>query len=155
MIVVGSYLKIDSGGNRAPFVEGDVQSATGQWTPVDFLIDLGADATYLPASYIQRLQIDPTKLSSRSDTSGVGSGNLSTLQFLTQVRFVGEVEERVDTVEIGIFLDPTILDLPVLGRDLLNLFTLVCDEDQNLVYLLDGQDRQKVLDFLLRSSISL
>jgi hypothetical protein len=58
-------------------------------------------------------------------------------------------------VEIGVFSDPTLLDLPLLGRDLLNPFTLVCDEGQDFVYLLDGQDRQRVLDFLLQSSISL
>lgn len=150
MIVVGHYREAYPGGNRTPFVDVDVQSATGQWITVRFLIDLGADATFLPASYIQTLQVNPATTPVRSDVSGVGSSNLSTLRFLTQVRLIGEADEVIGTMEIGLFLDPAVLDFPLLGRDLLNLFTLVCDEGQNLVYLLNGQDRQRALNLLFQ-----
>ncbi|GEM_PF-6217474 len=108
-------------------------------------------ATFLPASYIQTLQVNPATTPVRNDVSGVGSSNLSTLRFLTQARFVGETDEMIVATEIGLFLDPDVLDFPLLGRDLLNLFTLVCDEGQNLVYLLEGQDRQRGLGLLLQT----
>lgn len=152
MIVLGYYRQAYPGSNRAPFVDVDVRSVTGQWTPIRFLIDLGADATYLPASYIQTLQVDPSNTPVRNDVSGVGSSNLRNLRLLTQVRFVGSGYEKVCTVEIGLFSDPTVLDFPLIGRDLLNLFALVCDEDQDVVYLLDSQDRQRALRLLLQQS---
>jgi hypothetical protein len=69
MIIVGTSRTAYPGGNRAPFITADVQSTTGQWQMARFMIDPGADATYLPASYIRRLQIDPATLPSRDDTS--------------------------------------------------------------------------------------
>ena len=71
------------------------------------------------------------------DAGGVGSGRLVYYQVGTELRFLMGQRMRPVQVTIGIFRDEGLLDLPVLGRDVLDQFALVLDRSRNIVALLE------------------
>jgi hypothetical protein len=65
----------------------------------------------------------------------------------SQLKFESNGGWRTIDLSIGIFTQEESLDIPVLGRDVMNFFTLLCDLKANLVWLIDEADRIKFLQF--------
>jgi len=132
MIFRGAYDDIN--GVRRPYVTVFVRSRDGVWIPLPFLIDSGADATFLDASCLQQIGSDPGAIAEQT-ASGVG-GKVAHTQLATALRFTSEEGTKTFSGTIGIFTDPEACDTPVLGRDVFDHFRVVFDQGRNTILLL-------------------
>jgi len=117
-----------------------MQAADGAWQRIRFTIDCGADWTALPARYAHLLGVDVTALPVRTDAGGVGSGSLAYIEYATTLRFTADNQQRDYPVTTMIFLDPADLDVPLLGRDILDQLTLILDRPRDTILLLPGPE---------------
>ena len=132
MIFRGTYDNID--GIRRPYITVRVRSADGMWIPLPFLIDSGANATFLDTSCLQQIGANPDAVSERTAT-GVG-GKAAHVQFPTSLRFESLEGTKTFSGTIGVFTDSDACDTPVLGRDVLDSFRLIFDQGRNVILLL-------------------
>jgi hypothetical protein len=132
MIFRGTYDNID--GIRRTYITVRVRSADGMWIPLPFLIDSGADATFLDASCLQQICANPDAVSEQTAT-GVG-GKVAHVQFPTSLRFESLEGTKTFSGTIGVFTDAEACDTPVLGRDVLDSFRLIFDRGRNVILLL-------------------
>ena len=132
MVFRGSYDAIN--GVLRPYVTLQVQTVSRAWIPPPFLIDSGADATFLDASCVPQLGINSEEAPQQS-VSGVG-GQASHIQFPTALRFESPEAGKTFTGTIGVFIDQDACDTPVLGRDVLDSFRLVFDKMRDCILLL-------------------
>ncbi len=147
MIFHGRYSKTNWENPLAPFIKASIRAKDGQWIEVFFLIDLGADGTYLPSKYAKKLGLQLDEAKTKDDATGVGGQRVEHIPYMTQIRFKSDGDRRTFDLEIGVFTQEEALDLPVLGRDVLNFFTLLCDVRANLVWLMDDVSRTQILQF--------
>ena len=147
MIFQGRYSQTMWGSPLAPFVEAKVYATDDRWVKVFFLIDLGADGTYLPRKYVTKLGLQPDEAKTKDDVTGIGGRRIEHVPFTTQIRFESDGGHRTFDLEIGVFTQEESLDVPILGRDVMNFFTVLCDVRANLVWLLDEAERTKLLQF--------
>ncbi len=145
MIFKGRYLHTTWDNPLAPFVKASLRTMDEQWIEVSFLIDLGADGTYLPSKYAKKLGLQPDKAETENNVTGVGAQKVEYIPYTTQLRFKRDGDHRTFDLEIGVFTQAESLDVPILGRDVMNDFTLLCDFRANLVWLLDETERTKLL----------
>jgi len=137
MIFRGYYRRTTSG-RLAPFIRGYIPSTIGEEIPITFLLDTGADATYLPKEYLDLLKVKAERF--HYDVAGVGSRGLEYVKYSTRLRLVTDGQEKSIPVVIGIFTAPGLLDFPVLGADVLDQFILILDCSRQLVALLDRDE---------------
>jgi len=143
MLVNGRYVSID--GIHRPFVKASVLSPSGVWMDIPFLVDTGADATFLDYSCIAYLGIDVSSLPTKDDAGGV-AGTLSYYEFPAQLRLEGETNEaKIFSGNIGILTAPEISDTPVLGRDVLDHFAAIFDRRQDRILLVAEPDGYRLL----------
>ena len=83
MVFRGTYDEIN--GVRRPYITVRVRSANGAWIALPFLIDSGADATFLDASCLQQMGTAPGVVTEQI-ASGVG-GKAAHVQFSTALQF--------------------------------------------------------------------
>ena len=132
MIFRGAYDDIN--GVRRPYVTILVRSQAGVWLPLPFLIDSGADATFLDASCLQQIGTAPGA-GVEQTASGVG-GKVMHTQLVTALRFISEDGMKTFSGTIGVFTDPEACDTSVLGRDVLDHFRVIFDQGRNTILLL-------------------
>jgi len=143
MIVKGRYVNV--AGFHRPFVALSLLSSSGAWVAIPFLVDSGADATFLDHSCIDYLGIDVSSLPIKDDAGGVSS-QLSYYEFPVQLRLEGESgAAKVFAGSIGILTDPAASDTPILGRDVLDHFAIIFDRRRNLVLLITEPDDYQVV----------
>jgi hypothetical protein len=147
MIFEGRYSLTTLPNPLAPFIEAFIRSTDDRWVEVFFLIDLGADATYLPSEFVQKLGIQLNAANIEDNVTGAGGQRTEYIPFTTQMKFESNGVQRTFDLEIGVFTEDQSLDFPVLGRDIINFFTLVCDTPANLVWLADEVECQEILKF--------
>ncbi len=102
MIFKGRYSQTMWGSPLAPFVEAKVRATDDRWVKVFFLIDLGADGTYLPHSYVTKLGLQPDEAQTEDDVTGVGGQKIEHIPYTTQLRFSNN-DRRTFDLEIGVF----------------------------------------------------
>lgn len=132
MIFRGAYDDID--GIHRPYITVRLRSADGMWIPLPFLIDSGADATFLDASCLQQIGATLGATSEQS-ASGIG-GKAAHLQFSTALRFESSEGTKTFSGTVGVFTNAEASDTPVLGRDVLDHFRLIFDRGRNVILLL-------------------
>jgi hypothetical protein len=143
MIASGYYVSIE--GTHRPFIIASVLSPAGVWLDVPFLIDTGADATFLDHGCIEYLGIDVSSLPIKDDAGGV-AGTLSYYEFSTQLRLEGETDEaRIFAGHIGILTFPEASDTPILGRDVLDHFVAIFDRQKGRILFIAEPDSYQVL----------
>jgi len=143
MIVSGRYVSID--GVYRPFVVASLLSSSGAWVDVPFLVDSGADATFLDHSCLAYLGIDVSSLPVKDDAGGV-AGSLSYYEFPARLRMEGESNEaKVFSGNIGILTAPEASDTPILGRDILDHFAAIFDRRRDRVLLVTEPDDYQIL----------
>lgn len=136
MIIYGNY-RINSGAFR-PFLTAYIQSSTGRWLKFSFLVDSGADETFLHSRSIDILGIDVSRKEVKRDVGGVGGAGIPYFQWQTQLKLHSpDGIERIFGGEVNVFLDPHATRVPLLGRDVLDKFVTILDRDKNQVILLD------------------
>lgn len=117
-----------------PIISAEVQSVTGDWEPLNMLVDTGADCTVFSEDIFRAIGVKPG--ATKQQLAGVG-GQSASVSVTTKLRFV-----RDDGVFIHIgaqfaaVTDPAALDISVPGRDITNMFALVVDRPQDVVCML-------------------
>jgi predicted aspartyl protease len=132
----GQWLECDGGVVR-PTMPAYVLASDNHWHSLEFLIDTGADRTVLSADVLATLAIPSVPSPDRIIGAG---GRIDTVSIRTQLRL--DRDEGTPTIfhgEYAACTRPEALDMSVLGRDILDLFTLVMDRQNDQLAILGGQ----------------
>lgn len=143
MIFYGRY-RFNAGAYR-PSLTAYVLATDGSWVKHSFLLDTGADVTFLPQSSISRLGISTTGINVKTDVGGVGGQGIPYLESHLQVKLISPAGIRVLEGTLNIFLDPHATDVPLFGRDFLDTFTCIFDRVKGQVLLVDPPDRYELV----------
>ena len=143
MRIVGEWLTCDDLVRR-PSVRGRVAGADGSYSEDQFLIDTGADRTVFSAALLARLGTVAVVPSAEIALQGIGGSSafvlLSTVLELTRDDG-GPAHIRG---EFAAFIDPSVTDLSILGRDVLNHFDVILSRQRNEVPLLAANHEYRV-----------
>lgn len=143
MIFCGRY-RFNAGAYR-PSLTAYVLSTDGKWVRHSFLLDTGADVTFLPRHSIAMLGIDIAGVTVKDDVGGIGGQGVPYFEYQTQLRLVSPGGVRVLEGMLNVFLDPHAAEVPLLGRDILDTFICIFDRAKGQVLLLDPPDRYEVV----------
>ena len=136
MLLNGMWLLCDDGVIR-PVIYGEALAKDGTRLRTPFLVDTAADRTVFSANILEALGFEAVK--GTQQLGGVG-GVTATVAVATRIEFPrDDVGRAVFKGQFAAFTDKKALDMSVLGRDILNLFTLIADRQGDRVCLL-GQD---------------
>ena len=142
MLCRGEWLLCDDGIVR-PIMRGTILDGNGLWQDIKFLLDTGADRTVISASVLEALNQKGVQPKDR--IGGVG-GLAESVDVTTQIRLVRDDGQWVTLRgTYAACLEHEILDISVLGRDILNLFAVIVDLAADRVVLLHGADRYSIL----------
>jgi predicted aspartyl protease len=133
MLIPGVWKLSDDGAVR-PMLTAHIELADGTWYETLFLIDSGADKTVFTAEVASALGLEP--VSPAEQLEGVG-GRVSSAVIRTRVRLRCE-DGSAATIQgdFAAFTERRALDSCVIGRDILNIFVLVLDRRQEIIYLI-------------------
>lgn len=128
---------LDTGGHPRAYIPASVQAADGSWLGIHFRIDTGADATCLPASYLEDLGLSAADRPTGDDLGGVGAPSLQYHPYRTMLALGPVAGDIRFQGEVAIFRNRKDLDEALLGMDVLQAFTLVLDVAGDRVILTD------------------
>lgn len=120
-----------------PVIRGEIRAADQSWINVALLVDSGADCTVFNADTMAKLHLQPIESNER--LVGVG-GQADSVVVATQIRFDdSEGGKAVFNGQFAGFTSLEALDMSVLGRDILNMFSLIVDRQGDTVCLVGQQ----------------
>ena len=125
-----------------PVIRGKILTSRGLWMRVPFLVDTGADQTVFSAVILAALSFQPRAAQDR--IGGVG-GIVNSVLVETQIQFRRETGSSV--VFRGQYRAVTeveALDISVLGRDIMGLFSVIVDQPGNVVCLFGQRHRYTI-----------
>jgi predicted aspartyl protease len=133
MRVNGEWLECDDGESR-PILRADVLGGDGTWRAGEFLIDTGADRTVLSANALASAHLEP--IDSDRHVGGIG-GTVDSVIVRTTLRLTRDdginLSMRGEYAAFGRFEE---LEMSILGRDILNMFTLIVDRKSDTVLMI-------------------
>jgi hypothetical protein len=143
MRINGEWYPCDDGIVR-PVVHGEVKTGDGKWYPVTFLVDSGADQTMFAPNVLDNLRhtIEPSAFSAQ----GIG-GRLEIGLITTSIQF--HCDCGIEASFHGDYAALTqlgSLDMSVLGRDILSLFTVILDRKNNIVALINQRHEYSIVE---------
>jgi predicted aspartyl protease len=125
-----------------PLLSAEVLSECDSWHSVAMLIDTGADRTVLSADVWKALNMEPHE--TEVQIGGVG-GFAEAVRVRTKLRLERSDGKLVTfRVEIAACLNAAVLDMSVLGRDIIDMFTLVADREGGVLTLLGGNHHYSI-----------
>lgn len=133
MRISGQWIK-SNGGIDWPIVLATIAGGRRIVSELPFLIDTGADQTLLSAEVAALLDLPSARLGGA--LHGVGSV-IDSVVVSTSITL--RREDGIDVRFSGVFAcctQPEVLDVSVLGRDILNHFAVVVDHPARSVFLL-------------------
>jgi len=132
----GEWLQCDDGIIR-PIIRAEILSGHDAWRAVELLVDTGADQTVLSANVLESLDL----LSTVPDQQLGGLGGIvDVVTVATQIRLTRDDGMKVlFRGNYAACIDPETLDMSVLGRDILEIFTLIMDRRADVVALIGDQ----------------
>jgi predicted aspartyl protease len=126
-------------GVQGPVLPAKILPRSGEPVPCTFLVDTGADHTVIPAELLRDLGL-PSVPSTRQ-IGGVG-GVVESVLIHPQVMFL---KDNGDWLTVAIqcfaFTIDNAVDMPILGRDVTNLFALIVDHASDVVCLVRDRHR--------------
>ena len=144
MRINGEWYLCDDGVVR-PVIRGEVLNVSGFWEPTLFLVDIGADRTVLSAAILELLGFQPNEIV--DDIGGIG-GIAKAVVINTQVRLSCDDESKaVFRGEFAAVIHLEALDISVLGRDIMDMFSVIVDRQGEVVCLL-GQRHRYIIEEL-------
>jgi len=143
MIFYGHY-RIHEGAFR-PFITAYIRVEHGKWNKCSFLVDTGADITFLHYRNIETLGIDTSQISVKDDVGGIGGYGVPYFQYPTDLKLVSAEGNAIFSGDINIFLDPHAASFPILGRDVLDQFTIIFDRAKKQILLISQPDTYKMI----------
>ncbi len=141
MRINGTWHTCDDGELR-PVLLGAMIAADGRWLSVPFLVDTGADRTVLSSETYRRLGF--IGVDAARNLGGVG-GLAETVRVTSAVRFL--CEDGGNATFRGDFsasVEPEVLDMSVLGRDIMDMFAVIVDRRSDVVALLGTGHRYRL-----------
>lgn len=131
----GEWRRCDDGDLR-PVIRAEIQDAAGNWQTIEFLVDTGADRTVVAYTVLQVLNLQVDR--SEHVIGGIG-GIVEIVTVNSTLRLTRDDGETVTfRGTYAAFTQPDALELSILGRDILNLFTLILNRKQLLVAMIGG-----------------
>lgn len=141
MRINGEWLQCDDGDIR-PVIRGELLGDDGAWRDLELLIDTGADRTLISATVLEDSQLP--HLPQAVPVGGLG-GMAETVIVQTQLRFTRDDGTKfVVRGKFAACMQVETLEMSVLGRDVLDHFTLIVDRAEELVVLLAGHHRYSI-----------
>ena len=141
MRIEGMWFLCNDGVVR-PVIHGEILASDHSWVKVAFLVDSGTDRTVFSADKLADLHLHPIESPDR--LSGVG-GSADSVVVATQIRFKNDEDGKaVFNGQFAGFTSQESLDMSVLGRDILNMFSLIVDRQGDTIYLLGQQHRYTI-----------
>jgi hypothetical protein len=130
MRIDGKWRQCDDGVIR-PIIEAEVWAGDASWKPIWLLVDTGADRTVLCADDFVRLGMQATRKGEQ--LGGVG-GVAESAIVSTQIQMLREDGSAVKfRGDFAALLSAEILDISVLGRDIMDQFAVIVDRPGNVV----------------------
>jgi hypothetical protein len=143
MIFYGRY-RIHEGAFR-PFITGYVRKESSKWHKCSFLVDSGADATFLHYRSIDILGIDISHIEVQDDVGGIGGYGVPYFRHPIELKLISVEGNAIFSGDVNIFLDPHATRFPILGRDVLDHFTVIFDSAQSQVLLVKLPDTYQII----------
>lgn len=144
MRINGEWYLCDDGVVR-PIIRGEVLNVNGFWEPTLFLVDIGADRTVLNAAILELLGFQPKEIFDK--IGGIG-GIAKAVIINTQVRLsCADESKAVFRGEFAAVVHLEALDISVLGRDIMDMFSVIVDRQGEVVCLL-GQRHRYIIEEL-------
>ncbi len=129
----GEWLLCDDGIAR-PVMRGQILASNGTWQRTEFLVDTGADRTVISASALKLLGLPLRR--SADQIGGIG-GLADSVTIATVMRFLRDDGKWVTfRGEYAACTNYEILDMSVLGRDILNLFAVIVHRAARIVTMI-------------------
>lgn len=129
-------------GIRRPVIQGEVLTSNRLWIKAPFLVDTGADLTVFSAAILADAHLKP--LAPQDRLGGVG-GIAASVAVETQIRFSREIGSKVTfRGQYAAVTEVEALDISVLGRDIMGLFSVIVDQPGNVVCLLGQRHRYTI-----------
>jgi predicted aspartyl protease len=142
MRINGEWYLCDDGVVR-PVIRAEVMNVSGFWEPALFLVDTGADRTVLNAAMLELLGFQPTEMI--DGIAGIG-GAANSVVINTRVRLSCEDESKaVFRGEFVAVMHLEALDISVLGRDIIEMLSVIVDRRAEIVCLL-GQGHRYIIE---------
>lgn len=111
----------------------------GFWEPALFLVDTGADETVLSASIVDELGYSLD--GARVQLGGIG-GVRESASIETRIRFTDDRGRKIAfRSEYAAVTEMGVLDISVLGRDILGMFAVIVDRPGGMVALVGQRHR--------------
>jgi hypothetical protein len=98
-------------------------------------VDSGADATFLHYRSIDILGIDISHIEVQDDVGGIGGYGVPYFRHPIELKLISVEGNAIFSGDVNIFLDPHATIFPILGRDVLDHFTVIFDSAQSQVLL--------------------
>jgi len=135
MHINGKWMLCDDGVIR-PVAPAIVHVADGRWVKVAFLLDAGADRTVFSSAFLDLLQPLEVVESEPMRLAGIG-GQAASITVDTTIACIKD-DGRPMTVRgtFRVFAESESADIPVLGRDVTNNFSVIYDYPNQTVALL-------------------
>lgn len=125
-----------------PIIRGEVFSAHGNWEPVLFLVDTGADCTVFSAAILDVLGFELGR--TRTRLGGIG-GVAESVDVTTRIRLArDDGGNAVFRGRYAAFTQLESLDMSVLGRDIMQMFAVIVDRPNDVVSFVAQQHRYVV-----------
>jgi hypothetical protein len=120
-----------------------VLASDGSWVKAPFLLDTGADRTVFSSDIVTAPRRLP--LLTQDRLGGIG-GEIAAVNIETQIRLTRENNAKVILRRhyAGV-TETSALDMSVLGRDVLNLFSVIVDWPQQVIGLLGQRHGYTIL----------
>lgn len=142
MIFHGRY-RFNYGAYR-PFITAYILTPGGEWVKCSFLVDTGADETFLHHRSLKLLGLETKGLEVKDDVSGVGGYGIPYFEFDTEIRLVSPTESWIFAGKVNVFLDHHAADVPILGRDVLDKFAAIFDRAREDVIMIGKPDGYEI-----------
>jgi hypothetical protein len=144
MRIVGEWFPYEDG-TVLPTLWGNVLGADGSLHAERFLVDTGADRTVFSAVLARALKL-PARLPPAGE-SLAGVGGTSNSALVTSLIEFQRDEGGTARVrgEYATFTGPHVVDLSILGRDVLNNFDVIVSRQRGEVLLIAGRHRYQVV----------
>ncbi len=109
----------------------------GPGKSMELLVDTGADRTVICAHVFDSLGLEPIETSER--IGGVG-GEVDSVIIRTQIRLSrDDGQKAIFRSDYSACTESTMLDMSVLGRDILDMFALLVDRSSDVVAIFGGK----------------
>lgn len=132
----GEWLPCADGIMR-PVVRAEILGGDGIWRELELLVDTGADSTVISAQVFRASRLVP--LESDRRIGGIG-GVVESVVARTALRVIrDDGGQAVLRGQIAACTQVDALDMSVLGRDVLEMFTFILDRRSDLVATLGGR----------------